>query len=283
VGVGLVRFRVSATANPSPTGNVPQDFQIVPVLISPLAPTGIDLLDAWDTGAKTQDNITRLNNADSSSRLRFLVSGTVNGATVELFSENSLIGQATASGTTTEVETNGSLVLAAGLHSIVARQTLRNVPINPAQAGLPDGITGLARRDSVNLASADSAPLAVRVAADWQNPVLVFDVDGDGTVAPIDAHLILNELNANDSHPLPPNPSETRPYLDVDGDNNVAPIDAHRVINQLNDQVGSGSSLSALSLESEENTASAGIALAPAAVDSVFESLLSRKGRLRRG
>jgi hypothetical protein len=69
----------------------------------------------------------------------------------------------------------------------------------------------------------------------------------------------------------------------VDGDNNVAPIDAHRVINQLNDQVGSGLSLSALSLESEENTASTGISLAPAAVDSVFESLLSRKGRLRRG
>jgi acid phosphatase len=71
----------------------------------------------------------------------------------------------------------------------------------------------------------------------WHRAANPLDVDGDGQVAPIDAHLVINELNRDGSHPLsvtlvdglaPP------PFFDTDADYHVAPNDAHLVINELN-------------------------------------------------
>ncbi|MBM4093016.1 MAG: hypothetical protein FJ276_26950, partial [Planctomycetes bacterium] len=92
------------------------------VLYSP-APTGVDLLAGSDTGASNADNITSLDNSSSANRLTFRVSGTVNGATVELFWNGTAIGAATASGTETDVTTNGSVDVPDGPQSITARQT----------------------------------------------------------------------------------------------------------------------------------------------------------------
>ncbi|MCX6910683.1 MAG: Ig-like domain-containing protein, partial [Verrucomicrobia bacterium] len=92
------------------------------VVYSP-APTGVDLADASDTGASNTDNITNLDNSSPSKRLTFHVTGTVSGATVKLLWNSTVIGTATASGTTTDVTTNGSTDLPDGLQTITARQT----------------------------------------------------------------------------------------------------------------------------------------------------------------
>jgi uncharacterized protein YkwD len=63
----------------------------------------------------------------------------------------------------------------------------------------------------------------------FQNPLNPLDVNGDGVVAPIDALLVINELNTA----LVPGVTATPPWVDVNGDNAVSPVDALLVINQL--------------------------------------------------
>ena len=73
----------------------------------------------------------------------------------------------------------------------------------------------------------------------WQNPDNPLDVNRDGFVVPLDALLVINEINARGSRPLddPPldePPFEPPPYLDVNGDRFLSPLDALVVINALN-------------------------------------------------
>lgn len=78
----------------------------------------------------------------------------------------------------------------------------------------------------------------------WRNPANPFDVDDDGLITPLDALLIINELNAQGSRVLgeaPPAGSNFL-YYDVSGDGFLAPLDALQVIIQLNamSSVGNG-------------------------------------------
>jgi len=75
----------------------------VPVYINPAAPTSVQLTAASDTGASQSDNLTDLNNSSSSKTLQFLVSGVVSGALVNLYSDGTLIGSATASDTSVTI------------------------------------------------------------------------------------------------------------------------------------------------------------------------------------
>ncbi len=71
----------------------------------------------------------------------------------------------------------------------------------------------------------------------WQNPWNRLDVDDSGSVTPLDALLIINELNrAGGPHELvPPTDGQVPPlFLDVAGDDYVTPLDALHVINYLN-------------------------------------------------
>src|SRR5262245_11270400 len=91
------------------------------------------------------------------------------------------------------------------------------------------------------------------LAADWMisdfwNGTRPADVNADGTVAPVDALLVINELNQFGSHavmgPSATNPSgegensaaatEGRLYRDTNNDGVISPIDALLVINELN-------------------------------------------------
>lgn len=80
--------------------------------------------------------------------------------------------------------------------------------------------------------------------ADWQNPSIPWDVDGnDGpdAVSPLDALVVINELgrrqvSAPISGLLPdlgPEEGSPPPFVDVNGDQHVTPLDALMVINQL--------------------------------------------------
>lgn len=70
----------------------------------------------------------------------------------------------------------------------------------------------------------------------WQNPLNPYDVDGDGTLTPTDALLIITQLNAGGTGTLAvPTPLNfPTPYFDVSGDNTLGALDAIEVINRLN-------------------------------------------------
>jgi hypothetical protein len=66
----------------------------------------------------------------------------------------------------------------------------------------------------------------------WQNPTKPFDVNNDGAVSPIDALLIINDLNSKGARALTVADASS-PFIDVNGDGNVSPIDALQVINAI--------------------------------------------------
>lgn len=77
----------------------------------------------------------------------------------------------------------------------------------------------------------------------WQNPVNSRDVDGEGNIVPLDALIVINELNSrrlSDSLgrlPVPPPAGNPPPYYDVNGDQYVTAQDALIIINYLNSQI----------------------------------------------
>lgn len=113
----LVGVRQSTTANTVDTF----DTQTITVNVAPAAPTSIDLEAISDSGVSNSDNLT---NAGS---LAFTVAGTVTGATVELRLGTTLLGSATATGTTTTITTNNLAALGSGSYTLTARQTVNNI------------------------------------------------------------------------------------------------------------------------------------------------------------
>lgn len=70
----------------------------------------------------------------------------------------------------------------------------------------------------------------------WQNARDPQDVDGDGTISPLDALIVINELNRGGAGTLPMLGLGQAPsfYLDVNGDDALSALDALRVVNRLN-------------------------------------------------
>ncbi|HET6250034.1 MAG TPA: ELWxxDGT repeat protein [Tepidisphaeraceae bacterium] len=95
-----------------------------------------DLLAATDSGLYSNDNYTNFNNSTPAKALQFLVANTTAGAAVSIYSDGTLIGSATAAGSTTTVTTNGSTTLSDGTHAITARQTPVGGALSAPSAGL---------------------------------------------------------------------------------------------------------------------------------------------------
>lgn len=120
VTVGQVRFMVE------PTNNIFFDINnanlsiIAQNSVVPVAPV---LAALSDTGASNADGITRLNNSTVSDVLQFNVGNTVSGALVELLLGTTVVGSAIATGSSTVVTTNGSVVFPDGPVTLTARQT----------------------------------------------------------------------------------------------------------------------------------------------------------------
>jgi len=87
------------------------------------APTSVDLIDEFDTGISQTDDLTRLDNSDAESVLRFRVGGISAGATVTLLAGETVIGSAIGAGASADVTTDGAHELIDGVHSITAKQT----------------------------------------------------------------------------------------------------------------------------------------------------------------
>jgi thioredoxin-dependent peroxiredoxin len=71
--------------------------------------------------------------------------------------------------------------------------------------------------------------------ADWQNPTNRLDVNMSGFVEPIDALIVINDINQRGSRLLETKPLEySGPLIDVNGDGQSSPLDVLIVINSMN-------------------------------------------------
>ena len=71
-------------------------------------------------------------------------------------------------------------------------------------------------------------------AADFCNSFNPLDVNDDGFVSPLDALVVINDLNSKGSSQLIGTRGQDQPYVDVDGDDHLSPRDALIVVNLLN-------------------------------------------------
>jgi RHS repeat-associated protein len=69
---------------------------------------------------------------------------------------------------------------------------------------------------------------------DWRNPAWSLDVNQDNLVTPLDALIIIDDLNTRRARPLPDSYESGRPYVDTNGDQSVSPVDVLHVISHLN-------------------------------------------------
>ncbi len=97
----------------------------------------------------------------------------------------------------------------------------------------------------------------------WQNQLTPHDVNQDTVLSPLDALLVINDLNLNGARLLPESPSEGEeppPFPDVNGDGYLTPADALAVINALNASCctggGSGEGLATGSAQREQSDSS---------------------------
>ena len=71
-------------------------------------------------------------------------------------------------------------------------------------------------------------------AFNWHNENLSEDVNGDGSVTPFDALMLINELNRAGAYQLPLSKPGDSPFYDVNKDGWITPSDAIQIINVLN-------------------------------------------------
>ncbi len=96
--------------------------------------------------------------------------------------------------------------------------------------------------------------------SDWHNPARPVDVNNDLLVSPMDALLVINQLNADGAGTLSPRTNPLDAYVDTNGDGLLTPIDALLVINRLNSRV---SPFESARIEGEAETAPAGFISIP--------------------
>ncbi|MAT13106.1 MAG: hypothetical protein CMM02_19080, partial [Rhodopirellula sp.] len=98
------------------------------------------------------------------------------------------------------------------------------------------GLDGNLVTDADNLSTTEMFEIAVRQRFEWHNYALPEDVNNDGVVSPIDALLIIRDLNGGlNSFYLPETEPDEAYYSDVSKDQWLSPIDAIKVINFLNE------------------------------------------------
>jgi hypothetical protein len=73
-----------------------------------------------------------------------------------------------------------------------------------------------------------------------QNPVQRTDVDGSGETTPLDALLVVNQINGGGSPLSPVVPGQSPTYYDASGDGQLTALDVLQIINHLNTPLAAG-------------------------------------------
>jgi hypothetical protein len=90
-----------------------------------------------------------------------------------------------------------------------------------------------------NATISESFDVVVAVTFPWHNTANPLDINDDGATSPIDALVVINELNSNGSYLLPkPRSATGAPYYDVNKDGQLTPGDPLQIINYLNETDG---------------------------------------------
>jgi large repetitive protein len=132
---------------------------------TPSAPTSVTYVPP---AGVTDNQNTNLDNSASSKTLQFQVTGVTSGNVVEVLADGTPIGQATASGTTVIVTTNGSTDLTDGLHTITAIQIAKNKTVSIIESGSSTAANFTADIPSLNTST------AIQLAVDTLAPQLAF-------------------------------------------------------------------------------------------------------------
>ncbi len=114
--------------------------------------------------------------------------------------------------------------------------------VSPLHDNVGDYTLNLIATDATGLAA--SADLDVRVFSGlqpWHNVFLPYDVNIDGVVSPIDALIVINQLNSGGRQLADANP-QLDPFVDTNGDGDLSPLDALLVVEHLNGPAGEGES-----------------------------------------
>ncbi len=99
-------------------------LDIAPATGTTSTPGAPVLAAVTDSGVSSSDGVTFFNNGSVPFAPQFTVPGTLAGANVTLYADGTIIGSALATGTTTTITASGNQVLANGVHSFTAVQTL---------------------------------------------------------------------------------------------------------------------------------------------------------------
>ncbi|MFO0869992.1 MAG: peptidylprolyl isomerase [Pirellulales bacterium] len=161
--IGTMQVWVAVAAAPGQPNHTYHllDTQVIPIIVAPGAPTEVDLLDAWDSGRSSSDNIT-----NSTASLQFLVNGVANGAVVELRSGHTVIGSATATGSTVVIAATTALL--EGTSAITATQTLQGLVSDPSTP--LDVIVDTLAPDTMTFVPPSAAGAGVEFRYDFQHP-----------------------------------------------------------------------------------------------------------------
>jgi len=104
----------------------------------------------------------------------------------------------------------------------------------------------------------------VKIFSAFQNQRDPLDVDGDGSITPLDALTLVNDINAFGLRDLPDGVPASSPYLDTNGNGELDPLDVLEVVNFINASKGSGEG------ESFVSASKVDYAFASADLDSLF-------------
>jgi RHS repeat-associated protein len=119
--------------------------------------------------------------------------------------------------------------------SLTTLPTLATTATEHSPVGSYDITVSGATRADYTISYVNGTLTVTTYTSGWENPVIQFDVTGDGHVAPVDVLVVINYIN---SHPgsaaVPAPPASAPPFYDVNGDGLVVALDVLLVINYIN-------------------------------------------------
>jgi hypothetical protein len=197
-------------------------------------------LDAYNSNGKIirRFQSPTLNNADrvtmqvsmDTSEIAYVVARGIRNHKIKL--DNLQVGPSTE----TQTKSDGSFVLVgipAGNYQLEATTSASYRVISPTNA-----IRSTSLAAGQALSHVDFG--AELVISQWQNPVLRHDVNNDGLISPLDALVVINEINRSGARVLTGTTLAAPPYYDVNGNREIEALDVLVVINFLNANPASG-------------------------------------------
>lgn len=120
--------------------------------------------------------------------------------------------------------------------TIPAGQTTVKVPVQVIDDFAPQGdrIVKLSASGNGLVSALVDIAISDEDEAIWTNLNNIYDIDGDGALAPIDALAIINSLNLRGPRRLDPVNDSDELFVDPDKDGWITPLDALMVVNALN-------------------------------------------------